>query len=805
MKSEWLSQRILLATAVLAAFAGAGCTKKIKDILVPNLKPTVRLTSAPVDTQSPVFYAYRMSWVGDDPDGRVRNFVVAVDPPTDGRPIQWVPTAKNDSILFFRSTRPDSTTRNANAIDFHVFAVRAVDDRGDSSEVATRAFFSYTVAPTTQITSPRPNSLTRAFVTPAVRISWTGTDADGQFTQKPVQYRYLLIGPAYNTKGVTFDQAIQYPDSLLKFAPDFSPADGWIATSPETTQVQFTNLTPNQQYLFVVMGFDEAGAYTPIFSLNSNMLRFQVGLAGSLGPTIRMFNEFFDYTYASGGYSTDPAREIFVEVPAGEEVCFNWEAVAPPGADIIAYRWALDIADVGDNKERSDELTDLSHWSSPSLLTTRACLKPEYIPETKEHRFYVEAIDNNGLRSLGIVRFPVVRATFERPLAVVNDTRLLTDQRISGNCVELPKGIWPTTAELDTFLFAIGNVPWRCVSAGAISPAGLFAPYVFDTIGTQIGQTDIAVRLAVLGRYQHVVWITDAQGAINSKPGNDPTNPISALRYMSGPGRVNTLAAYVKQGGLVWLAGGGGAYASLVPWNRPTNDIGGVTWSNTLGELVPGRMMYDLAHWRSEIKAQRGAIQIRTSPNAVGGWPGAPNYALLPAQMRNKSAALGDVFPTPGRSGQSSGVFYQSVFDVEYLSLENRILEDLNPDPDRETLGATLDTLYKATGLIMPREVFDSSGRLVGQNPCMTIYHGQDNVPFVFTGFSLWIFSRQDCQKLVDFVLGNYWNIPRRAAPGPARAASAIGKPPAWTPPAPAAAPARTPASPIPLTRNPRE
>ena len=45
----------------------------------------------------------------------------------------------------------------------------------------------------------------------------------------------------------------------------------------------------------------------------------------------------------------------------------------------------------------------------------------------EEHRFYIEALDNNGLRSLGIVRFQVVEATLENPLLIVDDTRLLGD------------------------------------------------------------------------------------------------------------------------------------------------------------------------------------------------------------------------------------------------------------------------------------------------------------------------------------------------------------------------------------------
>ena len=130
---------------------------------------------------------------------------------------------------------------------------------------------------------------------------------------------------------------------------------------------------------------------------------------------------------------------------------------------------------------------------------------------------------------------------------------------------------------------------------------------------------------------------------------------------MSGMGRLNTLAAYVAGGGRVWLLGGGAATALMMPWNQVADDGGGLTWTNHIDELIPGRFMYDAVHWRSEIKAATvsGFVQRELGRGPV--WPGAPAYLTLPVTVRDKSGAL-DPLP-PGRAGQPSTLYYRSTFD----------------------------------------------------------------------------------------------------------------------------------------------
>ena len=80
--------------AALAAAALAGCNRKISLPLVPNQRPLVQLTQAPVATTKPYFYSYEMRWTGFDPDGRVDHYDYAVDPPDPPRTdTAWVRTS----------------------------------------------------------------------------------------------------------------------------------------------------------------------------------------------------------------------------------------------------------------------------------------------------------------------------------------------------------------------------------------------------------------------------------------------------------------------------------------------------------------------------------------------------------------------------------------------------------------------------------------------------------------------------------------------------------------------------------------
>jgi hypothetical protein len=776
--------------AIAITMTVSGCSKQGGGIaaLFPNQRPAVNMTATRLGAPDTSHYAYAIHWTGTDADGTIERYQYAIDPPTAyGTDTLWVTTTAAGQDVYFRATEVGYDPVNGwRANGYHVFVLRALDDDGAASAVAWQVFYSYTIAPRVQVTVPAPSPLLEQQVPSNFHVTWAGEDLDGLFSKHPVQYKYRLFGPG--DPEYDLSRAKQFPDSLRLFyaARNFA---GWDSVGGDTTSVTLPGLQPNASYLFVVIGIDEAGAYSPQFSLDGNMLQFVVGYAGTMGPAFTVFNEFVYYSYLTGGTSTDPRNWIELELPADQPVTFHWFATTVPGVPIAWYRWRLD-GDITDEAPRLDERTDWYHWSLPDTGATSCRVGP--FPGGQEHFLYLEAADAWGNTSLGIVHFRAIRPTFESQLLVVDDTRLPPD-RFGSNGVPLRySGEWPAAAELDTFLYAKGGYPWRGPQGVSgvlpVTGPGVFAGYAYDTLGTRQGYelASAGVPLSLLGRYRHVLWMTDTRGATTQYGPTSVVDPVSTLKWMSDRGRASTLSAYVFSGGETWLLGGSAGYCTLIAQDRVgignNNDLygpGKTIFSALAGELAPGRLMYDAAHWRSEMATQVALTTPTRSPAAVGGWtqPGwnyagsntAPDYSRLPVSLRRRALALGDSLP-PTRTGQSNTFYANGAVSVEYLTLDNVIVEDVDPDPLLVNEQATLDTLMELRGGTLATQA-------TGRTPVtMTYYHGVESPRFVFSGFDLWSWSRQDVVALVDFVLNEVWGL-QRGAPAPPGATAAVRAP----------------------------
>jgi hypothetical protein len=732
---------------LLAAVLLPGCGKgRIDGLAPPNQRPTVRLTQAPASPTLPYHFAYELRWTGFDPDGRVEAYEYAIDPPTHaGADTLWVSTRENRLLALFRSAEIDSA-RAPSTRGVHTVVVRAVDDRGARSLVETRSFNSLTVTPTARILQPAPNRLLTPTLAPSFRVSWTGTDPDGRTRSTPVQYKWKVFGE--DGTEIDFVRVLVDPDTLRRrYGPSYAE---WDSVTGDTTEVSLRDLVPEKRYVFVLIAVDEVGSTTTSFSYDLNMLTFYVSYAGVIGPRLSVFNESFAYQYPAAGYSLDPSTFVRSDAPADRPLRVGWSAEPQRGTFITGYRWMVD-GNVGDETPRRDENTDIQYWSQWSPSTVEAVLPPVSPPPGRDIEtrfFYLEARDNNDARSLAVVEFNFVRPSFERELLFVDDTRMREDQRLTNGTLDRPRGAWPTAAELDTAFFAIGGQPWQAYPAGTLSPPGVFAGYDFDTLGTRF-QRDGRVTLQQLGRYRHIVWYADNRGALYNNPPYFPSQPTTTLHALAGPGVSNVLATWVTQGGKLWVFGGGIATSLQRDWEKTGTSA--TVFSSLDGELVPGRMMYDLMRWRSEI--QVGTSSQARRPTLVPSGPGVPDYSSLPATLNAKSAAT-DPFATYAPNRTNSAEFYLSSYNAEVLSRANEVTEDFDPTIDGVDARSVLDTLYVTVG-----------GSVGSERPVMTLYRGLQHPPIVMSGFALWHFRREQQLPLADFVLQRLWGLPRREVP----------------------------------------
>lgn len=717
----------ILVPSVALLVAGA-CTKVAPLLTLPNQPPTVTLTSAPAPGSTIGNYSYDIRWSGRDVDGRIDHFLVAVDPPArSGSDTTWTATTLNRQVFVFSAdSLPSDSSLYAHR--FHTVVVKAVDDQGATSAPVWVSFTATTLLPTLKVTSPQASKLLPATVAPDFRVAWLADDPDGRGTHVPAAIKYKLFG---QSSMPSFLDIQLNPDTLLKlFAPRFAD---WDSLPGSATGVDIRGLQAGQTYMLAVVAFDEAGACSAPFTLDANILTINTSTAALVGPVLTITSPFFTLTWGAGGFFSSLSQYFHVEVPAGHETVLDWSGTPYAGSFVTGYRWAVDLGSLSDETPRTDENTDLKHWSQWHLETQARLPAVHPGLESPTHTFYLEARDNSGGLSLLVVVYTAVTASMERDLLIVDDTRYARDVR-GGNCVQAPRGPWPTAAELDTFLFARGGKPWKCYPAGTVSTPGVFAGYAYDSLVTLgLGAN---LTLAKLNHYRHIVWMVNGDFVLT----NDVNLQFPMLRLLSAPGVNDPLPVWLALGGRLWVLGGGVATATQIDWEAKLSQRN--VYSSDIGELTPARFMYQFPHWRSEITEDRTA-RAALSPRAVGGWAGAPDYSLLPPMLEEKST---DTDPmAPNRTNPAD--FYRSNFIGEFLTRPNAITE---LDPLTHETAAVLDTVYETQG-----------GAAGSGRPLMTLYHGAEAPPMVFSGFPPWYFKRSQCIAVIDWVLQNHWGLTR--------------------------------------------
>jgi len=607
------------------------------------------------------------------------------------------------------------------------------------------------------ITTPLPTHLISVQTLPQVDIRWRGVDPDQPLGHGPpvFKYRFVTLNTVSpRTRGLIAADVLQE-----YFGKDFENgfAD-WDSVPADSARFRAGNLNPGTEYLFAVVARDEAGAYEPRFSLDSNVIQFHPTLDRT-GPRLEVWNDFFHYMQTTGGVSLAPGRIATLEVPENVAMRFHWAGTPQPGAVLQGYRWAVDLpdGDITNEAPRTDD-SDTHHWSAWSLNETDGLVGPfRGSPDsTVTHFFYVEVRDQVGFTSLATVRLRVIAGRFDRDLLLVDDLYGAVGDRSSNP--------YPTEVEQDSFLCAVGGVPDRLT--GGTSVPGAFAEFAFDTLDTFYSSPRGKLPLSLLARYKVVAVQLDNTSATF---GNS-VRPMSTLLSINREGELNTLAAYSRQGGRIFFFGEGpvsaiglGSFGSGI--TSPFLPYGSNPSSPRSYVLKPGCFLRDFMHLRSELNtAGTPSVQFTRGEQLRGAIPYLPRFRgeasetdrthdprIGPTAERNV-ARWDDLplLPLTTYRGANPDPALRSINQTWYVSKPLSIVEDGAP---------VLDTLY----LVQARDYSgDGHGAASDAQPNGVFYHGTDNAEIVWLGFPLTFFEPDASRAVVRSVLRNLGLTPRR-------------------------------------------
>jgi len=248
------------------------------------------------------------------------------------------------------------------------------------------------------------------------------------------------------------------------------------------------------------------------------------------------------------------------------------------------------------------------------------------------------------------------------------------------------------------------------------------------------------MQLALLSLYGHVVWVTDSSAAY------PPLDSLEAalLRQMSNPGRENTLAAYLKQGGQLWLVGGQRA--------RPA-PCRGTTFQTTRNPRLacPSSRA---PHWAATYRASDRPLHVRLahwrSGSILSRRRGPPSTARVgrgrPGRGRRTTPSCPPTGPEDDRERPHAPLRTMSNFfgaaaihQVEYLSEPN-----LDPPGSRIRIPRSTTSPRCSTRCSWPGRDRSPFGPAALHPGLHDVLPRPDSGGMLFSGFDLWTFTRPD-------------------------------------------------------------
>lgn len=533
---------ILIVSSMLAvAFAG-GCSEGIfTGEMSDNQRPVVELTNGPIEGDS-VQYNVHFYWLGDDPDGTIDHyeFVLVEGKPFGFNPVdtigsdKWTRTILTDSTFVTTADEYDKTvTINQSMYAIydkaHTFFIRAVDNRGAVSEVAYRSFTAWTLAPHIFITDPyyaNPDGGIQ-ILSPIVNFKWYGKDpVDAPWNYQDVDstrwmwtnYRSTIIQDLNANPG-------NYEQLWSNWRWIDAPGDSGRSTILGDDEM----IPPGRSYVFVVQAKDDAGAVSAVFDVRSNVRCFMIRTP--TGPMLNVREAFLgDFSFIGVNLFAES-----INIPPGFEINFTWTADASHyGAIVSTYRYGWDISD----------LDDPTQWETMPSPYVKASIPKKFYSGV--HTLYIEATDNLGVRTLGIIEVSVIPVVMQRDL-------LWVDDHPSSNFPQVQYA-WPREDEQDEFWYNI------CMRAATFNPTR----DIFD-----VSEHDfLPPPMEHLWKYKNIIWLYSS--AIDPIAGSAWTRLIyyTPEQYFSYSSRnFNYLPYYLAFGGHIWSIGQGERGGGLAAQN----------------------------------------------------------------------------------------------------------------------------------------------------------------------------------------------------------------------------------------------
>jgi hypothetical protein len=544
-QSGWVLVPAVPVLLILVTLLQSGCSSETTPNVYKNEPPTVWIAAGPPQGSVAAGYTIGFEWGGWDPDGRIDHFEYCItdndgafDPGDTTGADHWTDITGNEGVFQFTADQPADPDGDDLVAEFrrsHTFFLRSVDDQGAPSRVpAYRSFTATTLSPEVVITFPRNDGLNPSFVPPISTFRWIATDySDDDLTPRNPEAVSWILEPLIN-HNQDWNGAVAWVRNLPVDAPEWGD---WVPYQPSGANGMSWTTRPLDfgNYILAVRARDEAGAITPVFDKDKNLLWVLVHRYDG-GPLLKLYNPYMG-RIETAVYNTPL---VIMDFPASVPVEFEWTAATDGyGGTIIGYRYGWDIADLRDPPAWEIDWTPFPPRPPGEPARAQSPLKTFNFGT---HVFRVEISDNSGYVSALEIKINVFQMPMFRTVLLVDD---FVEGEWSGWDNPVGRGILPDDAEHDVF--------WE----NTLSDVDGFLP-VADVLEVSSGDL---IPLSQLADYKAIIW--SVLGHLDQPAGRPAIYdlikflPVDEWNYRYPRGKVatNPLALYMAAGGHLLICG----------------------------------------------------------------------------------------------------------------------------------------------------------------------------------------------------------------------------------------------------------